>query len=91
MLVRVRKKLWRLLFSRIPASAECYGDCDAPNVPGKTIRIDSRLQGEKRLEVIIHEVVHCGHWDLAEEAVEEFSRDLARILTRLGYHEKGDA
>ncbi len=86
MRVRVRGKLWRLLFERLPKSADYFGVCDAPNVHNKAIRVDRRLSGEKRLEVVLHELLHAGHWDMSEEAVEEFARDAARILTRLGYH-----
>jgi len=64
------------------------GDVDSPTTPGKQIRIAKELEGEERLEVIIHEVTHCAFWHLDEEVVEIFGRDLARILYRkLGYRE----
>lgn len=85
MLVTIRGKRWRLLFDRVRKAADYHGYCDAPTLPNKTIKIDSRLRGEKRIEVLLHEITHAGHWDMSEEAVEEFARDAAHILTRLGY------
>lgn len=61
------------------------GDCDPPDRPNKQIRIDSRLRGEKRLEIIIHESKHAGGWFRSEEFVLQESKDLARLLWRLGY------
>ena len=85
MYVTVRGKRWRLKFGRLKPTADYHGICDAPSTPAKTITVNSRLRGEKRLEVLIHELLHAGHWDWDEEAVEEFARDLARVLVRLGY------
>lgn len=85
MYVTVRGKRWRLQFGRISPSADYDGKCDPPCAAGKTIIVNRRLRGERRLEVIIHEMLHAGHWDLAEEAVGELSHDLAHVLTRLGY------
>jgi hypothetical protein len=82
MKLKIRGKVWE--FVRVPMK-ETDGLCDAPTVPGKKIKVDSRLHGERELEVIIHEVLHAAHWDLSEEAVDEAARDLARALWRIGY------
>ena len=66
------------------------GYCDPPSQTGKRILVDSRLRGEARLETIIHELRHAADWSRAEEFVERESRDLARVLWRLGYRREDD-
>jgi len=83
--IRVRGRSWNLQFVRVPNDAD--GICDAYDTPGKRIRISPSLKGERKLEVIVHEVLHASHWDMAEEAVEETARDVARVLWRLGWRE----
>jgi len=63
------------------------GYCDAPDVPGKTIRVSTRLRGRKRLEIILHECLHAADWSKDESWVDETAKDLARILDRLGYRD----
>lgn len=86
MIVKIRGKEWVLRFCKMPRKLR--GLCDAPDTKGKTIKIESKLEGEEKLEVLIHEMLHAGLWDLAEEAVAELAVDLARELTRLGYVNK---
>ena len=61
-----------------------HGECDPPHVPGKEIWIDERLRGERKLEIIIHEMVHAAAWWLSEEFVSQVAKDIARALVRLG-------
>ena len=82
MLVTVNGKRWKLGFHY---GCPYRGQCDAPGVPGKQIRIDKTLDGEEQLEVLIHELLHAGCWHLDEESVETVACDIARILWRLGY------
>jgi hypothetical protein len=82
MRVRVLGKFWNLVFKRL---STVDGYCDSPDKPGKEIQIDARLRGEERLRVLIHEAGHAANWHASEEWVDEFSTDLARVLTRLGY------
>lgn len=90
MIVTVRGRRWDLLFERLAKTRQCDGLCDPPQKPGKKIRIEQSLSGERRLEIILHELMHAGHWDMSEEAVEEFAADAARILTKLGYKDRTD-
>lgn len=62
-----------------------HGECDAPDTPNKEIRISSKLRGEERLNVLIHEMVHAAGWHLDEEFVDQFGTDAARVLRALGY------
>mgnify|MGYP003674932432 CR=1 FL=1 len=79
-------KRWDLQFCMVaPDSA---GDCDAPHVPSKQIRIDQRLSGERQLEVILHEIRHAADWGQSEEFVDREAKDVARILWRLGYRKE---
>jgi hypothetical protein len=77
--------MWTLRFAPNLANR---GDCDPPDKPGKEIRVSSSLQGEERLEVLIHELVHAAGWHIAEGFTETFARDAARVLWRLGYRDR---
>jgi hypothetical protein len=82
MRVKILNRMWRLRFAPNMANR---GDCDPPGRRHKEIRISSALRGEERLEVVIHEMVHAACWHIDEQFVEEFARDAARVLWRLGY------
>lgn len=88
--VKIRGKRWRLRFvghKELPRGTDA--ECDSPSLKGKEIRVRQSLSGMKRLDRIIHECLHAGHWDLSEDAVDEMAHDLAHILGRLGYEAKG--
>lgn len=79
----INGKRYRLRFVRY--RKRLHGECDPPHAPAKEIWIDERLHGEKRLEILIHEMLHAAFWWLSEESVDRVGKDLARALTRLGY------
>lgn len=85
MQLKLRGKLWTFLRTNIGLSPEAKGDCDAPSVPNKKIRVRASLRGQKELEITIHEMLHACLWDLDEEAVYDSAEDIARALWRLGY------
>ena len=88
MRLKILGKIWQLRF--VPTLGDGKGgDCDPPSAKSKTIRVLSNLKGEKRLEIIIHEMLHAADWHRSEEWVSETASDIARALTRLGYR-KGD-
>ena len=82
MRIRILNKRWRLRFAPNLANR---GDCDGPAAKHKEIRVLSGLRGEERLEVLIHEMLHAAGWHIDEAFVEQFARDVARALWRLGY------
>lgn len=82
MRVKVCGKYWDFRFVPLRTAK---GDCDPPTLPGKQIRVDSRLDGEERLEVIIHELMHASDWKVSEEHITEAAADISAILWRLGY------
>ena len=63
-----------------------------PTTPKKHIWISDKVKGRDLLDTIIHEVTHCSEKKWIEEAVLQFSSDLAKILWDLGYRstELGD-
>ena len=84
MKVSIRRRIWNLVFR---GNLKNRGDCDRPDAPNKQIRVSSRLRGQHRLEIILHECLHAAFWDLDEEAIEQVGHDLARILWKLGYRD----
>lgn len=88
MIINIRGKEWVLRFCKLPRNIR--GLCDAPDTKGKTIKIGHKLKGEEKLEVLLHEMLHAGLWDLSEEVVAELAADLARELTKLGYEHKDE-
>lgn len=86
MLVQLCGKKWSL---KRPILQTHRGECDAPNIPKKEMRVDKRLKGQEELEVLIHEAMHAIDWKSDEEHVSCASSDLARMLWRLGYRRNG--
>jgi len=69
-----------------------YGECSDPNSKSPMIRYHVCLKGMRRLDVLIHEMLHACFWDIDEEGIEESASDIARALWRLGWkldHEEG--
>jgi hypothetical protein len=50
-----------------------------------TIEIDPRLKGEKRLEIVCHEIIHHLAPDWDEEKVLRSGRVMGRALWKQGY------
>ena len=86
--ITVRGVRWKLLFRRIHGNSKAWGLCD---IKRREVTIDERTKPVKRLETILHELLHATCWDLSEECVTDFGRDAARILTKLGYSNESDA
>lgn len=97
---RIRGAIWRLLFISSEALHQYVaieelrtgevverleGLTDSPKTRNKAMRILDTLRCERELRAILHESMHAALWDLDEEAVDETSRDLAKLLYRLGY------
>jgi hypothetical protein len=87
MMISIMGKRWKLCFARL---SEHKGDCSGPAEKNKKIRIDSRLKGEERLEILIHEFRHAADWGQSELFVDNEAKDMARMLWRLGYRREDD-
>lgn len=62
------------------------GDCDSPNKKKKKIRIHNKLNEGEEMRVILHECLHSLAFEMFDENwVDIASRDIARLLIRLGY------
>lgn len=85
MKVKVRGRYWNLLFTDQGLAEGQQGECQAPHLRGKTIKVRPDMSPLEELDTTIHELLHAGLWDLDEEVVEELASDLARILRKLGY------
>ena len=53
----------------------------------RTIAIDKRLKGQRKLEVIIHEIIHIQNPKWSEIMVEGKAKELADILWELNFRE----
>lgn len=80
-------KRWRLVFDRLGRS-KVWGYCDEPTKVNKEIRVDSRLSGQHRLEILIHEILHACDWRADEAVITQQARDMARVLWQLGYRDR---
>jgi hypothetical protein len=80
MRIKLRERYFTLLRCRLPQGVD--GNC---HLEDRTIKVRKNLRGERELEVLIHEMLHGCYWDLDEEAIESSARNIARVLTRLGY------
>lgn len=85
MKIKILGKVWTLVWEKVDRRKDGYGQCDAPETPGKRILIDPRAKGEAELETYLHEMLHAADWHKDEYWVEHVARDIARTLTRLGY------
>ena len=82
MRVRIGGKYWNLRFTRLKNHK---GDCDAPILRKKEIRITKGLDPKEELEVVIHELLHSADWYKDEEWIERTGCEISHILWRLGW------
>ncbi len=62
-----------------------YGLCSPPSEKGRCISYYIGLKGERRLDVLIHEMLHACFWDIAEEGIQFGATSIAKALWRMGY------
>lgn len=84
MIVTILRRRWNLIFGN---TGKDLGFCEAPDKRNKRIVIKPTLTGEKRLSIILHELLHAAAWDHDEQWVQEVGDDIARILWKLGYRD----
>lgn len=82
--------LWQKLNLRFTRLRTCRGKCDPPDAKDRTIRVDSRLEGQELMEVLLHEITHAASWPIDEDFIAQFARDAARILTDCGFTHQAD-
>jgi len=83
MRVKLNGKWWQLKF--VPQLRD-YGDMvDPGKAEGRRIRIGTWQGDEDLLDTICHELLHCIEPNWTEAKVTEASREMSRVLWRLGY------
>jgi hypothetical protein len=86
----ILRRRWELVECDGRELPGCWGECEDPKSAGKRIRIRKGLIGQRRAEILLHEMLHAAGWHIGEEAVEELARDMARALHRTGCLNAGD-
>jgi len=66
------------------------GECDAPTVKNKEIRIKKDLPEPEQLEVTVHELLHAVFWQGDEEWVERSGVEISAALWKLGWRRVGE-
>lgn len=62
----------------------CFdGWADTTN--GYSIVVNGDLSTQKDLITLIHESMHAGNWSKQEDKIDKTSREIGRLLWRLGY------
>lgn len=80
MKVRVRGKIWSLVYTVKGLPEDVDGECDAPTTKKKQIRIRKDLEGQRLLDVYVHELTHAALWDLGEGPVASLANAVAHEL-----------
>lgn len=83
MRVLIRNKVWDLIYST-SLEEGTDGECDAPFVKNKQIRIRKELKGQRLLDAYVHEVTHASFWDLGEGPVASLANVVALDLWESG-------
>lgn len=66
------------------------GLCDAPDTPGKKIRICTTSKNKGELETLLHEMLHACDFYKDEAWVKTAANDMANVLWRMGYRKQKD-
>lgn len=82
--VKIGGKYWTLVSANIPGY-DGLAEND-PQTTKKHIWISRHISGKDLLDTLIHEATHCFAPLWSEEAVLQFSSELAHVLWDLGYH-----
>lgn len=79
---KILGKRWQVVERNMRSS---YGECDAPDTPGKQIRLLSHSMSEpERLDTLIHECTHAAFFCLSEECVRKYATQTAKWLLANG-------
>lgn len=83
--ILVRGIRWTMRFTRLRGSADgwCY-------YKEKKILICNKLRGIRRLDVVVHELLHAHNVEMSEDDVARTASGVARVLWDLGYRPPGE-
>ena len=76
---------WLIRFTTLKGAA--YGYTFSQKAKHPRIILDARMRGRKKLEVLVHELLHALNPTQSEEHVEQQGKDIARVLWSLQYRE----
>lgn len=79
---RIRGKYYTLRYGRPMPKSDAH--CDYTS---REIVVSPRVQGEHKMDCLIHELLHAAFPDLNEDAINTTASDVARLLWRLGYRD----
>jgi hypothetical protein len=84
MQITIMGKRYHLKYvTRLPG--DVLGLCDHPDNAHKLIRLTKGMRQDKELEITVHELLHAANWQLDHDWVIQTSRDVSRVLFRLGW------
>lgn len=66
------------------------GLCDQPVGGRPSIRVMADMSTQAGLITLIHEALHASCWSLHEATVDRTSKDIGRLLWRLGYRRQNE-
>ena len=79
MRLSIRDKVWELVFTTtLPGDVD--GECDAPWIKKKKIKIRKGLTDQRVLDAYVHECSHAALWDLGEGPVASLANAVAHEL-----------
>ena len=62
------------------------GDCDAPDVKNKQIRVAASIADDEQFcEILTHEILHAADWHRSEEWITSTSKSIANILKKCNF------
>jgi hypothetical protein len=77
--VMIMDRWWRFVLTKdLPKDLD--GLTDPPKRKNKRVQVHGELQGERFLEIVLHETHHAGNDSIAEEYVEQIAEDQASIF-----------
>lgn len=71
---------YEIVIGKVDGAADKYG--------GYSLLVNGNLDTQKDLITLIHEAMHAGNWDKHEETIDRSSKEIGRLLWRLGYRRK---
>jgi hypothetical protein len=80
--VKIRKRFWLLKFTNVLRKGN-IGECHSH--AKRELRIRKDLDEQLALDCLLHESLHAAFPDLKEDAVNEASTDITKIMWDLGY------
>lgn len=85
--VKLLGKRWPVLYV---ARLSSWGECDGPNVRGRSIRISDEIGGRRELVTLICQMQRACCWPFDPKFVQQSSEDIGDALWRLGFRKLVD-